>query len=152
MAALAGPEPVGPAGEHRLVAHLKKQSHDFADELARPGRHAQRACFPVLLWELGRWEKLSAVWHQRKQSMRQPDHAEITADFLVQDAGPAVVQRTWPDGADFAGDCPVCGRSGALTGRWRQATEQEVARLSDEARAAEATERAVDARNARSGR
>jgi len=31
------------------------------------------------------------------------------------------------------GDCPVCGRPGALTGLWRQATEQEVARLTAEA-------------------
>ena len=37
------------------------------------------------------------------RNMHQPDHAEITAEFLVQDAGPAVVQRTWPDRADFAG-------------------------------------------------
>jgi hypothetical protein len=72
--------------------------------------------------------------------MRQPDRAEITADFLVQDAGPGAVQRTWPDGADFAGDCPVCGRSEALTGPWRQATEGEVVRLGDEARAGEAAE------------
>ena len=35
--------------------------------------------------------------------MHQPGHAEITAEFLVQDAGSAVVQRTWPDGADFTG-------------------------------------------------
>jgi hypothetical protein len=40
------------------------------------------------------------------------------------------------------GDCPVCGRSGALTGQWQQATEQEVARLGDEAGAAEAADRA----------
>jgi hypothetical protein len=45
------------------------------------------------------------------------------------------------------GDCPVCGRSGALTGQWRQATEQEVAQLGEEAPAAEAAERAgADAR------
>jgi hypothetical protein len=40
------------------------------------------------------------------------------------------------------GDCPVCGRSGALTGQWRQVTEQEVARLGDDAGAAEAADRA----------
>ncbi|MGH3256048.1 MAG: AAA family ATPase [Streptosporangiaceae bacterium] len=39
------------------------------------------------------------------------------------------------------GDCPVCGRSGALTGQWRRATEAEVARLTTEARAAEDAER-----------
>jgi hypothetical protein len=37
----------------------------------------------------------------------------------------------------------VCGRRGALTGQWRQATEQEVARLSQEAQAAESAERAA---------
>jgi hypothetical protein len=76
-----------------------------------------------------------------RRSVRQPDHAEITADFMVEDAGAAVVQRTWPDGAYFASDCPVCGRSGALTGQWRRATEQEVARLGKEACATEAAER-----------
>jgi hypothetical protein len=57
----------------------------------------------LLTGELRRWEKLSAVWRQGWRNMRQPDHAEITAEFLVQDVGPAVVQRTWPDGADFTG-------------------------------------------------
>ena len=41
------------------------------------------------------------------------------------------------------GDCPVCGRPGALTGQWRQATEQEVTRLSQDAQAAESAERAA---------
>jgi hypothetical protein len=41
------------------------------------------------------------------------------------------------------GDCPVCGRPGALTGQWRQATEQEVARLGQEAQDAEDAERAA---------
>jgi hypothetical protein len=57
----------------------------------------------LLTGELRRWEKLSAAWRQDWRSMHQPDHAEITAEFLVQDAEPTVVQRTWPDGADFAG-------------------------------------------------
>src|ERR1700728_3998186 len=57
----------------------------------------------LLTGELRRWEKLSAVWRQGWRSMHHPQQAEITAKFLVQDAGPAVVQRTWPDGADFAG-------------------------------------------------
>jgi hypothetical protein len=57
----------------------------------------------LLTGELRPWEKLSAVWRQGWRNMRCPDHAEITAEFLVQDAGPAVVQRTWPAGTDFAG-------------------------------------------------
>jgi recombinational DNA repair ATPase RecF len=45
------------------------------------------------------------------------------------------------------GDCPVCGRPGALTTQWRQATEDEVATLQREASAAESAERAAaDAR------
>jgi hypothetical protein len=34
--------------------------------------------------------------------MHHPQQAQITAEFLVEGAGAAVVQRTWPDGADFA--------------------------------------------------
>lgn len=75
----------------------------------------------LLTGELGRWEKLSAVWRQGWRNMHQPDHAEITAEFLVQDARPAVVQRTRPDGADFAGSlvfAQVAGRSGLAWSGW----------------------------------
>ena len=45
------------------------------------------------------------------------------------------------------GHCPVCGQPGVLSPQWRQATEQEVARLGREAQAAEAAQRsAADAR------
>jgi hypothetical protein len=37
----------------------------------------------------------------------------------------------------------VCGRPGALTVQWRQATEQELARLGQEAQDAEDEERAA---------
>ncbi|MGC1284101.1 MAG: hypothetical protein WA895_14300 [Streptosporangiaceae bacterium] len=37
----------------------------------------------------------------------------------------------------------MCGRPGALSGEWRQATEQEVARLGQEAQDAEDAERAA---------
>ena len=56
----------------------------------------------LLTGQLRRWEKLSAVWRQGWRSMHHPQQAQITAEFLVEGAGPAVVQRTWPDGADFA--------------------------------------------------
>jgi hypothetical protein len=55
----------------------------------------------LLTGELRRWEKLSVVWRQGWRSMHEPGNAEIKAEFLVQDVGPAVVQRTWPTGADF---------------------------------------------------
>lgn len=35
------------------------------------------------------------------------------------------------------GDCPVCGRPGALTGQWQEETKRQVARLREDARAAE---------------
>ena len=45
------------------------------------------------------------------------------------------------------GDCPVCGRHGALTMQWRQATQEAVERLHQEAKAAESAEQAAaDAR------
>ena len=45
------------------------------------------------------------------------------------------------------GDCPVCGRSGALTTQWRQATQEAADGLHQEAKAAESAERAAaDAR------
>jgi hypothetical protein len=45
------------------------------------------------------------------------------------------------------GACPVCRRPGALTGQWRHAAEEAVARLTTEAQAAEDAERAaVEAR------
>ena len=56
----------------------------------------------LLTGQLRRWEKLSVVWRQGWRSMHHPQQAQITAEFLVEGAGPAVVQRTWPDGADFA--------------------------------------------------
>jgi hypothetical protein len=34
--------------------------------------------------------------------MHHLQKAQITAEFLVEGSGPAVLQRTWPDGADFA--------------------------------------------------
>ena len=57
----------------------------------------------LLTGDLRRWEKLSAVWKQGWRSMHCPDQARITAEFLIEGAGPARAQRTWPVGADFAG-------------------------------------------------
>ena len=56
----------------------------------------------LLTGQLRRWENLPVVWRQGWRSMHHPQQAQITAEFLVEGAGPAVVQRTWPDGADFA--------------------------------------------------
>ena len=57
----------------------------------------------LLTRQLRRWEKLPTVWRQGWRSMHHPQQAQITAEFLVEGAGAAVVQRTWPDGANFDG-------------------------------------------------
>jgi recombinational DNA repair ATPase RecF len=57
----------------------------------------------LLTGNLRRWENLSAVWRQGWRSMHCPDQAQITADFVIEGAGPAKAQRIWPAGADFAG-------------------------------------------------
>ncbi len=57
----------------------------------------------LLTGNLRRWDRLSAVWRQGWRSVHHPDAARIRAEFLVEGAGPAMVQRTWPAGADFTG-------------------------------------------------
>ena len=57
----------------------------------------------LLTGNLRRWEKLPAVWRQGWRSMHCPEQARITAEFVIEGAGPAKVQRIWPTGADFAG-------------------------------------------------
>ena len=57
----------------------------------------------LLTGNLRRWEKLPAVWRQGWRSMHCPDQARITAEFVIEGAGPSKVQRIWPAGADFAG-------------------------------------------------
>ena len=57
----------------------------------------------LLTGNLRRWEKLPAVWRQGWRSVHYPDHARITAEFLMEGAGLAVAQRAWPAGANFTG-------------------------------------------------
>jgi recombinational DNA repair ATPase RecF len=56
----------------------------------------------LLTGDLRRWETLSAIWRQGWRSMHHPEQARITAEFVIEGAGPAKVQRTWPAGSDFA--------------------------------------------------
>ncbi len=56
----------------------------------------------LLTGKLRRWDKLPQVWRQGWRSMHQPEHAEITAEFLVQGGGPATVSRAWAKKAAFA--------------------------------------------------
>ena len=67
VAAPAGTETVGPAGELRLVVRLQQQAHHFAEQLVRPGRQAERAEFPVLFRDVdppGRAEPVALVAHR----------------------------------------------------------------------------------------
>ena len=48
----------------------------------------------LLTGNLRRWEKLPVVWRQGWRSVHYPDHAQITAEFLMEGAGLAVAQRT----------------------------------------------------------
>jgi recombinational DNA repair ATPase RecF len=57
----------------------------------------------LLTGNLRRWDKLPAVWRQGWRSMHCPDQARITAEFVIEGAGAAKVQRIWPTGADFTG-------------------------------------------------
>ena len=43
VAATAGPETVGPAGELRLVIRFQQEADHFADKFVRPGRQAERS-------------------------------------------------------------------------------------------------------------
>ena len=54
----------------------------------------------------------AAVWKQGWRSVHQPDQAKITAEFVVEGAGPATAQRTWPAGADFAASAVAVQVSG----------------------------------------
>ena len=55
----------------------------------------------MLTGDLKRWEDLSAVWREGWRNLHAPDPAEITAEFLLEDAGPAIVRRTWASRASF---------------------------------------------------
>jgi recombinational DNA repair ATPase RecF len=55
----------------------------------------------LLTGDLKRWEDLSAVWREGWRNLHSPDPAEITAQFLLEDAGPTTVQRTWASNAAF---------------------------------------------------
>ncbi len=57
----------------------------------------------LLTGNLRRWDKLPVVWRQGWRSVHYPDQAKITAEFMVEGAGSAKAQRTWPAAADFAG-------------------------------------------------
>jgi DNA repair exonuclease SbcCD ATPase subunit len=56
----------------------------------------------LLTGDLKRWQDLSAVWQDGWRNLHVPDPARISAELLVEDAGPATAERTWGSGAVFA--------------------------------------------------
>ena len=69
----------------------------------------------LLTGNLRRWDKLPVVWKQGWRSMHYPDQAEITAEFVVEGAGPARARRTWPAAAAFGGSSASVQVSGERT-------------------------------------
>ena len=57
----------------------------------------------LLTGDLRRWQELSAVWQDGWRNLHAPDLARISAELLVEDAGPATAERTWDNAAGFAG-------------------------------------------------
>jgi energy-coupling factor transporter ATP-binding protein EcfA2 len=57
----------------------------------------------LLTGDLSRWAASKGIRRDGWRSIHQPGSAVITAEFLVEGSGRAVVRRTWPAGADFAG-------------------------------------------------
>jgi recombinational DNA repair ATPase RecF len=55
----------------------------------------------LLTGGLKRWEDLSAVWREGWRNLHAPEPAEVAAEFLVEEAGPTIVRRTWAQGATF---------------------------------------------------
>jgi recombinational DNA repair ATPase RecF len=56
----------------------------------------------LLTGDLKRWEDLSAVWREGWRNLHATGPAEISAEFLLEDAGPTIVRRTWANGAPFS--------------------------------------------------
>jgi AAA domain len=55
----------------------------------------------LLTGDLKRWEDLSAVWREGWRNLHATGPAEISAEFLLEEAGPTVVRRTWASDAPF---------------------------------------------------
>ena len=56
----------------------------------------------LLTGDLKRWQELSAVWQDGWRNLHVPDPTRVSAQLLLEEAGPATVERTWASGAGFA--------------------------------------------------
>ncbi len=56
----------------------------------------------LLTGNLRRWQELSAAWRDSWRNLHAPDQVNLSADLLLEDAGPATAERSWERGAAFA--------------------------------------------------
>ena len=56
----------------------------------------------LLTGNLRRWQELSAAWRDSWRNLHATHPVRISAELLVEDAGPAVAERSWEGDAAFA--------------------------------------------------
>ena len=56
----------------------------------------------LLTGNLRRWQELSAAWRDRWRNLHAPDPVRLSAELLLEDAGPAAAERRWERHAGFA--------------------------------------------------
>jgi recombinational DNA repair ATPase RecF len=80
----------------------------------------------LLTGGLMRWQELSAVWQDGWRNLHASGTVRISAELVVEDAGPATVERTWDGAAGFTGSratVQAAGKKRAELGQlgWRDA-------------------------------
>jgi recombinational DNA repair ATPase RecF len=80
----------------------------------------------LLTGDLRRWQQLTATWHEGWRNLHDPDPTRLSANLLLEGAGPAMAERSWENGAEFAGSrasVQVAGQKRAGLDRlgWQQA-------------------------------
>jgi DNA repair exonuclease SbcCD ATPase subunit len=56
----------------------------------------------LLTGNLRRWQELSSVWRDSWRNLHAPDPVCLSAELVLEEAGPAVAERSWDSGAAFA--------------------------------------------------
>lgn len=55
----------------------------------------------LLTGGLRRWNDRASVWREGWRNLHEATEPAIRAEFVLEDLGPAVVERRWPDGANL---------------------------------------------------
>jgi recombinational DNA repair ATPase RecF len=74
----------------------------------------------LLTGNLRRWQELPAVWQDGWRNLHAPGLAKVSAELLVEDAGPAAVERVWDSSAGF----PASSATLQVAGRKRADLDQ----------------------------